>query len=122
MYITTKISLCLLYIYIQYYGVACEDGQVRLANGTVPASGRVEICYNSEWGTVCDDDWDVNEATVVCRQLGLPSSGQQKELKINMYIILRQKNVQSMHSIILYILGVVAIYSVSYIQESVVER
>ena len=55
--------------------VLCEDGAVRLVNGTVPDSGRVEICFNNEWGTVCDDIWDDNDATVVCRQLGLPSTG-----------------------------------------------
>ena len=48
----------------------CEYGEVRLVGGSGPHEGRVEVCFNSQWGRVCPNLWDNNDATVVCRQLG----------------------------------------------------
>ena len=48
----------------------CTDGALRLVGGTNPAEGRVEICINNAWGTVCDDGFSREDALVVCRQVG----------------------------------------------------
>jgi len=57
------------------FGFSCSDGDVRLIGGSSPYEGRVEVCINNNFGTVCDDGtWGTNEANVVCNQLQFGST------------------------------------------------
>jgi hypothetical protein len=53
----------------------CVHGNIRLQGAGTALSGRVEICLNSVWGTVCDNSWGTTDAQVACRQLGFGSTG-----------------------------------------------
>ena len=65
-------------IHLEDVAVVCNpgcsyDGQLRLTGGTDATNGRLEVCLNNEWGTICDDGFDNDDAKVACRQLGQPS-------------------------------------------------
>ena len=55
--------------------VGCINGEVGLFGGDSPREGRVEICVNGTWVTVCKDSLDANDTVVICNQLGYPGLG-----------------------------------------------
>jgi len=81
-------------MYISNFSAACTNGSVRLSLGdedyyylnenALPdynfikdelARGRVEICLSGSYGTICDDFWNNQDASVVCEQLGFSPYG-----------------------------------------------
>ncbi|XP_066854920.1 antigen WC1.1-like isoform X4 [Anser cygnoides] len=56
-------------------GVTCTEAlELRLAAGRGPCEGRVEVKLRGHWGTVADDKWDMEDAEVVCQQMGCGSA------------------------------------------------
>ncbi|KFV01262.1 Scavenger receptor cysteine-rich type 1 protein M130, partial [Pterocles gutturalis] len=56
-------------------GVTCAESlELRLAAGGSPCAGRVEVKLRGRWGTVSDDEWDMEDAEVVCQHLGCGSA------------------------------------------------
>ena len=53
----------------------CTNGKVRLMGGSVPSEGRVEMCYDGQWGTMCGYESITTYSNVICRQLGYSPYG-----------------------------------------------
>ena len=66
---------CVLIYSVNSTGSTCTYGDVRLVGSSNQYEGRVEVCINDQWGTVCDDSWGTTDATIVCKQLGYAYTG-----------------------------------------------
>lgn len=58
-----------------FISIGCTHVAVRIVGGSINREGRVEVCLNGIWGTVCGDYWSQEDANIVCRQLGYSNSG-----------------------------------------------
>ena len=68
--------MCTLFLQQHSCKAGCQHGDVKLVDGSGPNEGRVEICINSQWGTVTDDGWSSADAKVICTQLGYLTDGE----------------------------------------------
>lgn len=69
----TLLSPMILIFTVPTNDTCTNNGDLRLVRRTYRYSeyeGRLEVCYNRQWGTICDDSWGSTDAGVACRQLG----------------------------------------------------
>ena len=87
-FVTSLSSSIFLATTVDSVGSTCTYGDVRLVDGGSQYEGRVEVCINDQWGTVCDNSWGTTDATTICKQLGYAYTSSM--LKLNNFIV--QKN------------------------------
>ncbi len=73
-YLVSCMSVC-LYADSRTNSSDCEDWSIRLQDGANVREGRVEICFNRAWGTICSDGFTEVDAGVVCTEMGYEREG-----------------------------------------------
>lgn len=73
-----------------HHNTACSQGDIRLIGGTLASEGRVEVCNQNQWGSVCNISWDLNDANVACRQAGFGSGNQKLKDLLFIHIMMHE--------------------------------
>ena len=77
----------------------CTTGDVRLVGSADGDEGRLEVCVNSAWGTVCSDGFDTNDASVACQSLeGFDRNSKQTVFRLDFNILVTQTDPEIMSS------------------------
>ena len=72
-------------------GSNCSSGDVRLVGGAIAQEGRVEVCVDGVWGTICNSGWNFASAYVVCKQLGYLHAGTSTLCTLHMWEVANYK-------------------------------
>ena len=64
--------MCLNWAEVETEFNNCTDGDLRLMGGSNSLEGRVEVCINRAWGTICDNGFNAEDATVICNHFEVP--------------------------------------------------
>ena len=84
--IESHASFFVLLLFLLFVNAGCtNDGQLQLVGKRDGSEGRVEICFNGTWGTICDDSWNNRDAEIVCRQLGYNTNGAQALIRASRF-------------------------------------
>ena len=65
----------------------CNDGDIQLVGGDTPLKGRLEVCINNAWGTVCNNQFGNHDSATACHQLGFERTGQLTCSIILLYLV-----------------------------------
>ncbi len=86
-FMTCRSLACIPYYHYGSPCTACTQGDIRLVAGSAANEGRVEICNNNMWGSVCDQGWDINDARVACRHAGYSGEATSECSIVTIYVI-----------------------------------
>ena len=73
----------------------CDEGTLRLAQGPKPSVGRVEVCVNRTWGTICSQYVDNTDASVICKSLGYSPYGKYIHLHVHAFVSMQSPIIMS---------------------------
>lgn len=86
LFLYPSIFICSIFSLCTVPNSVCDDGSIRLVNGSSENEGVLEVCYLGTWGGVCLSQFGKTDASVICKQLGFFSNGKPHENYLSLHI------------------------------------